>query len=139
MDNIVINNLLNNCWHDTTGIIIEPTNFDELTNHEDLFIASIVFTGDENGSLSIAMSERMAKIIAKNMFGESIDSISFDDIKDCIGELSNVIAGNLKTDFFCENKLSKPVVTQGNDSMISIFIRQTSSFQVQKQPVKLLT
>jgi CheY-specific phosphatase CheX len=121
MDNSIINDLINKCWYDTTGLHIESTNLDELQRHEGLFIASVIFTGKSQGSLTIAMDEALAKKITSNMFEAAIDSVSFDDIKDSIGELANVLAGNMKTDFFGSSELSKPIVMQGSDSLLSIF------------------
>lgn len=121
MDNSLINDLLNKGWQGTTGLHLESTDIDELSVHDDLCVATVVFTGKIQGSLTIAMSEAMARNIAGKMFDYSIDSVTYDDIKDSIGELANVLAGNLKTDFFESSELSKPVVMQGTDCILSAF------------------
>lgn len=121
MDKIVINDLIQQCWYGSTGTHIEPTDIEELSSHDELFIASVVFTGESQGSLTIIMSETMAQTIASHMFDYPTDAVTFDDIHDSIGELANVLAGNLKTEIFGGSELSKPLVMQGNDSILSTF------------------
>ena len=120
MDKSVITNLVSKCWQDTTGLSIESANLNELTNGNELYIASVVFTGEGQGSMTIAMGKALAKIIASKMFASAIDSVSLDDIKDSIGELANVLAGNIKTDFFGRSELSRPLVMQGSNALLSV-------------------
>ncbi len=122
MENTEINKLIDNCWYDTTGLYIHATELDELSNNDELYIASIVFTGGDNqGSFTIAMGSDIARIIAGNMFQSTVEDLSDDDIRDSLGELANVLAGNLKSNFFGNSSLSKPMVLQGDDSLFSVF------------------
>lgn len=121
MDYSVIHNLIDKCWSDTTKLQLNSTEHDELVNKDDdLFIASIIFSGDSPGSMTIAMSEDLAQKIAAKMFEIDEESVSFDDIQDSIGELVNVLAGNLKQDYFQNCELSKPLVFQGSNSMLTV-------------------
>ncbi len=120
MDKSVINDLISKCWLDTTHLPIQPTNLDELTDNSELYIASVVFSGKSQGSMTVAMGEALATKIASMMFDCEIDSVSFDDVKDSIGELVNVLAGNMKTDFFGDSELSRPLVMQGSDAILSV-------------------
>lgn len=121
MNNRTLNDLIQQCWFDATGSHIEPTELDGLTNHEEAYIASIIFTGQSEGSLTLVMSETLAETVTATSFGYPLDAITYDDVRDCIGELANVIAGNLKTEIFGSSELSKPLVMQGNDSILSTF------------------
>ena len=121
IENNTVQELIDKCWIDATGLQIEPTKLADLANPEDLFIASVIFSGDNQGSLTVAMGEVLAKQLAGNMFDSSIESVSLDDIRDSIGELANVLAGNIKTDFFGNCSMAKPVVMRGSDAMISVF------------------
>ncbi len=120
MDKSVINDLVSKCWLDTTHLPINSTSLEELVGNGELYIASIVFSGTSQGSMTIAMGEPLAKKIASMMFECEIDSVSFDDIKDSIGELVNVLAGNMKTDFFGDSELSRPLVMQGSQAILSV-------------------
>lgn len=121
IENNTVQELIDKCWFDTTGLQIESTNLGDLANPEDLFIASVIFSGDNQGSLTVAMGEELAKQLASKMFDSTIESVNLDDIRDSIGELANVLAGNIKTDFFGSCSMAKPVVMRGSDAMISVF------------------
>lgn len=122
MENPLISELIDACWLDTAGVAIEPTEGEDLDNDLDLYIGSVVYTkGTHQGSLSIAIPENLAKNITAKMFDTSEAEVTLDDIQDCIGEITNVLAGNLKTDFFGDNNLSKPFVSYGSSSLISSF------------------
>lgn len=121
MNDSVINDLIQKCWFGSTGTPIEATDLDGLTNHDELYIASIIFTGTSEGSLTVIMSEALAKAISAATFDSPLDAVTYDDVHDCIGELANVIAGNLKTEIFGNSELSKPLVMQGNDSILATF------------------
>ncbi len=120
MDKSVINDLISKCWLDTTHLPLQSSNFDELKNTNELYIASVVFTGRSQGSMTIAMGEQLAIKIASMMFECEIDSVSYDDITDSIGELVNILAGNMKTELFGDSDLSKPLVMQGDDAILSV-------------------
>ena len=122
MDNSRIEELINNCWYATTAVQIAPTEYEGI-EADSLYIATVVFTGGENqGSLTIAMKENVAKEIAAKMFDMPLDQLVFDDIRDSLAEVANVLAGNLKTDFFCNNELSKPLVMEGGDEVLAMFM-----------------
>ncbi len=121
IENNDVQELIDKCWFDTTGLQITSTNLGDLANPDNLFIASVIFSGETQGSLTVAMGEMLAKKLASNMFDSTIESVNLDDIRDSIGELANVLAGNIKTGFFGSCSMAKPVVMQGSDAMISVF------------------
>src|SRR3954466_2594878 len=59
--------------------------------------ASVGFTGDWNGVIVIACDETMGREAAGAMFGTAPSDVASDDVADAIGELANVIGGNLKS------------------------------------------
>lgn len=120
MDKSLINELICKCWLDTTHLPIHSVEVEELTNKNDLYIASVIFSGKIQGSMTIATGQVLAKKIASVMFDCEMDSVSFDDIRDSIGELVNILAGNIKSDFFGDCELSSPLVMQGGDAILSV-------------------
>ncbi len=122
MDNSRIEELINGCWFDTVGIHIEPTTHEDIEAADSLCIATVVFTGGEGqGSLTVAMKTDIAKRFAGKMFDIPLDQLSNDDISDSMGEIANVLAGNLKTNFFRDNELSKPLIMDGGDDVLAMF------------------
>ena len=87
-------------------------------------VGTVNFAGDVNGSIHVKVSEQFAHVITSNMLGIPLDEIeNEDDVKDVIGEMTNIIGGNLKT-AFCDSGLdcaiSPPAITAGKNFKISV-------------------
>lgn len=82
-------------------------------------VGSVGFAGRVMGNVSVHVNEDFAREITAAMLGMETDEIEGDDeVFDVIGELSNMIGGDLKSrfcdaDFACE--LSIPSITSGSD------------------------
>ena len=89
-----------------------------------IFVGTINFAGDVRGSLSLKIPEKFAKIIASKVLEKPLEEVTDTaDMKDPIGELANIIAGNLKS-AFCDSglicEISPPIITFGTDFRIEI-------------------
>jgi len=102
--------------------------FSDKTSNDEIdgliFVGTINFAGDVRGSLSLKVPEKFAKIIASKVLEKALEEITDSaDIKDPIGELANIVAGNLKS-AFCDSglicEISPPVITFGSDFKIEI-------------------
>ena len=83
-------------------------------------ISLVTFTGEHSGIVAIFCTKGVALNITSNMLG--IEATSIDqDVKDAIGEVANMIAGNIKNKT-CETygamHLSVPIVIAGDDLSI---------------------
>jgi len=82
-------------------------------------VGSVGFAGKAVGSVSIHVNEAFARSITAAMLGMEEDEIEGDEeVHDVIGELSNMVGGDLKSrlcdgGFDCE--LSIPSITTGSD------------------------
>uniref|UniRef100_A0A7C4MMW9 Chemotaxis protein CheX n=1 Tax=Desulfatirhabdium butyrativorans TaxID=340467 RepID=A0A7C4MMW9_9BACT len=85
-------------------------------------VGSVGFAGDVMGSIYIHVPGSFAKEMAAAMLGMEPDEIEDDDeVNDVIGEVSNMIGGDLKSrlcdaGFPCQ--LSIPNITRGTDFQI---------------------
>jgi chemotaxis protein CheX len=82
-------------------------------------VGSVSLAGAVSGTVNIHVSDNFANQITANMLGMELDEIETDEeVHDVIGELSNMIGGDLKSrlcdaGFTCE--LSIPSITSGRD------------------------
>jgi len=82
-------------------------------------VGSVGFAGKVLGNVSIHVNEDFARLITAAMLGMELDEIEADEeIHDVIGELSNMVGGDIKSrlcdeDLQCE--LSIPSITSGSD------------------------
>ena len=86
------------------------------------FVGSVGFAGEIAGNINLQMNDAFAHLLTANMLGMRVDEIeSAEEVEDVIGELSNMIGGDLKSRFCdlglpCE--LSVPSITVGRDFRI---------------------
>jgi chemotaxis protein CheX len=85
-------------------------------------VGSVSMAGTVSGTVNIYVSDIFAKVITADMLGMGIDEVDSDEeIHDVIGELSNMIGGDLKSrlcDAGFECSLSIPAITSGRDFQI---------------------
>jgi flagellar motor switch protein FliN len=96
--------------------ISDATDFSEAVDIR--YMGAINFAGEVTGSLSIQLSEEFAKIVTASMMGILQEEISEEEIKDVIGETTNIISGNLKAAFNDSGlncRISPPSITAGRD------------------------
>ncbi|MDR2342936.1 MAG: chemotaxis protein CheX [Spirochaetaceae bacterium] len=79
----------------------------------------IGITGDASGAIVISLKKALALKLTEILTGKTHDSVD-DEVLDSIGEIINIISGNLKLDFEQEFRLviSLPTVVRGNDHTI---------------------
>jgi flagellar motor switch protein FliN len=85
-------------------------------------VGSVSLAGDVTGMVSIHVSEAFAQEMAAEMLGMEVEEIVGDDeIRDMLGEVGNIVGGNLKaafTDAGLTCVLSTPSFTTGTDFKI---------------------
>ncbi|MBT8343003.1 MAG: flagellar motor switch protein FliN [Desulfatitalea sp.] len=89
---------------------------------EQRLVGSVHFAGEVVGTMSLHVSQAFATLITTDMLGIEAQEIDSEEvIKDVLGELGNIISGNLKSDFqdldlACV--ISTPSITRGSDFKI---------------------
>lgn len=94
-------------------------------NFEDFRVmGALDFTGGVHGSIQFQVSQTFARMITAGMLGQDLEEVQdIDAVKDVIGEMTNILGGNLKA-AFCDTgldcKISTPCLTVGLDFQIEI-------------------
>ncbi len=90
-----------------------PTGIDE-----NRMVGTIHFGGEVVGVMSFNLAESFARAVTAAMLGiEEVEIKGLEEVKDVIGELANIVAGNLKTDFLDAGLtcvISTPSITSGS-------------------------
>ncbi len=83
---------------------------------------SVSFAGDATGMISIHASDSFSREMAAEMLGMEVEEIEGDEeIRDMLGEMGNIVGGNLKSAFSDAGlmiALSTPSFTSGTDFTI---------------------
>ena len=87
-----------------------------------LIVGSVSFAGEVVGNVSIYVPIDFALMITAAMLDMEVDEVESDEeMQDAIGELCNMVGGDLKSrlcDFGLPCVLSIPTITSGNDFKI---------------------
>ncbi|MFN7938571.1 MAG: chemotaxis protein CheX [Bryobacteraceae bacterium] len=101
------------------GMEVEAT-FDQWTPQPGTMTAAIFFAGSWKGAVLIECSERQACCwTAKLMSIPEPEGIT-DDVRDAMGEIANMVGGNLKSVLPAGVGLSMPSVVQGRDYSLRV-------------------
>ncbi len=77
--------------------------------------AAVTVSGEWQGAVSVELPRTMAEEITRRMLGldDGPDAVGDDDVADAVGELVNMIGGNVKSLMPGPSALSLPVVAAG--------------------------
>jgi chemotaxis protein CheX len=81
--------------------------------------AMVQFLGDSKGAVLLHCTVKQAIGFTSRMLGEEPERLN-DDVRDVLGELANVVGGNLKSLFSPGVALSLPMVAEGKDHALHL-------------------
>ncbi len=94
-------------------------------------VSLIGLTGAVRGYLSLQCAREHARDLTARFLGaDGHDVESLDDIRDAVGELVNMIAGNLKTAMACEEPVEIGLPTVVTTPKSDIKVRATSGIAI---------
>jgi chemotaxis protein CheX len=108
-----LRSIMDDCWSTFLSNVepLEPVAPSELPVH---WTAAITVSGGWQALVLMQFSETAAHEIARRMLGLGADEVPvLDDLTDSLGELVNVIGGNVKSLMPGPSQLSLPLVAQG--------------------------
>jgi chemotaxis protein CheX len=86
----------------------------------DIVTSAVHFVGDWQGAALVECHERQACQFAVRFMGIDLPAAIDDDVRDVMGELANMVAGNLKSLLPRGVVLSLPSVVVGSDYGLSV-------------------
>jgi len=108
-------------WSSMLGMEVQPS-MEEITmgGGEKFLTACIQITGDWEGSVTVDCIGSLATLAAAAMFETAPEETEMEDIQDAMGELANMLGGNIKTLLPGKCSLSLPSVTSGTDYSVNV-------------------
>ena len=61
-----------------------------------------------HNTIVLGIDWQLAKLLTSNMFDKPVAAVDNTDITDAVGEISNIIAGSVKTEFSLEDSMETP-------------------------------
>lgn len=108
-------------WAAMLGLELEPVHAAAAHPSDVRVVTGVVqIGGDWAGAVTVQTTERFATQAAAQLFAMEPDEVGSEEISDTIGELANVVGGNVKSALLGDLKLSLPTVTSGRDYQVAI-------------------
>ncbi|MGD0647326.1 MAG: chemotaxis protein CheX [Acidobacteriaceae bacterium] len=87
----------------------------------DLLTSYVQLTGDWNGAVLLECTRQQACRFAGMILSTDPPDTVDDNVRDVLGELANVIGGNMKCVMATAARLSMPTVIEGGDDDVRVF------------------
>lgn len=105
-------------WEAFLGLPAEPA-ASGLVDDGPFYTSSVAISGGWEGSVRLVIPSGLARSAAAAMFDIVPDELGADEVVDAVGELANIIGGNLKGMVEAPCTLSLPMVAVGSDYSVS--------------------
>jgi CheY-specific phosphatase CheX len=92
----------------------------------DLLTSYVQLSGDWNGAVLLQCTRRQACSFTGLILSEDPPTTVDDDVRDVLGELANVIGGNMKCSMSTVARLSMPKIVEGGEDDCKLFERNAS-------------
>ena len=129
-------------WSSMLGIELAPGNGAMASlGDTNTMTACVQIGGDWTGAVTVQCPTTLAKQFAGAMFACGPDELELDEVRDALGELTNMTGGSIKGMLPGDCQLSIPAVAEGNDSSLSIpkgVEAARVDFEVEGQPLEIL-
>jgi chemotaxis protein CheX len=110
-----ITEIVQEVWSAMLGLDVEPAWIPEPAAEPDAehVTGSVTVTGAADCVVALQLRHDAARVFAAAMFGMEADEVGEDEVADAIGELTNMVGGNIKSLLPEPSWLSLPAVSGG--------------------------
>ena len=107
-------------WESFTGRTIELADDHPRPDGGDVTVGCVTVTGEWQGDVLLACPAQLARMAASAMFDLPAAQLDAEQVADALGELTNMIGGNLKSLIPGPGRLSMPTVTVAASSTVHV-------------------
>ncbi|MCC6436983.1 MAG: chemotaxis protein CheX [Acidimicrobiales bacterium] len=111
--------VVNAVWQSMLGMECYDMGPEAALDEGPFITATVLITGAYEGGVTLQLSSSVGRNLAALMFGMETDEVSADECIDAVGELANMVGGNLKALVPQPAKLSLPSVAEGDSYKVS--------------------
>jgi len=113
-------------WSTLLGFDIQPESSTFDFSSEDMITGSVQVTGKWNGAITLYLPSTLANHITETMFSLESGEASLETKKDAIGELINMVGGNIKSMLPQPSALSTPIIAMEGQSQQFPFTKKVT-------------
>jgi chemotaxis protein CheX len=105
-------------WSSFTGTAIGSASEEVALDAGDVTVGRVAVTGPWQGCVLLACPTQLARSAASAMFDLPAERLTDDEVADALGELTNMVAGNIKSLLPGPSRLSMPTVMVSASSTV---------------------
>jgi chemotaxis protein CheX len=105
-------------WSSFTGTAIDSASEEVAPDASGVIVGRVAVTGPWQGSVLLACPTELARNAASAMFDLPAERLTDDEVADALGELTNMVAGNIKSLLPGPSRLSMPAVMVSASSTV---------------------
>ena len=121
IDDAQIEKVTESIWDSMLGLEVTPSEPETFSLGDDrLLTACVQITGEWAGAVTLACPTAFARRVAQIMFESEPGDIELVEVEDALGELANMLGGNIKSLLPGPSQLSLPAVTEGLDYTVRV-------------------
>ncbi|HTG46460.1 MAG TPA: chemotaxis protein CheX [Actinomycetota bacterium] len=113
-----IGQIVTDIWTTMLGFPVASRSDPVDVNGDRNLSASVQISGGWDGTVLVSCPEQLARRAAAAMF--DAEEASDEEMRDALGEIANMTAGNVKSHIEAYCRLSLPMVAEGKELLISI-------------------
>jgi chemotaxis protein CheX len=115
-----IREMTESVWSTVLGLPVAPRERGDHLEAERFVTGCVQISGHWRGALTLACSSAFARRAAAAMFGSEEPDVSTEETRDGLGELTNMVGGNVKGLLPGPSRLSLPTVVEGGDYSVAV-------------------
>ena len=114
VDSSTMNQIAINVFAEMFGLETSVEGNEPIPEGSECYVASILISGASEERLIVEAPIASANLIAETMFDADAGTLHQDEVRDAIGEVINMIGGNVKVTYDDASQLSIPEVTSAD-------------------------
>lgn len=103
--------IIRDVWSSFTGMVIGSAPDELALDGGQGIVGRVAVTGEWQGQVLLVCPRQLARTAAATMFDQPADKLTDDEVADAVGELTNMLGGNIKSMLPGPSGLSLPEVT----------------------------
>jgi CheY-specific phosphatase CheX len=124
-----VRSVVRSVWSTQLGLEIRDTDVPGKPAPSPTMTAVVHISGENRGGIRLECSRALVRRAGSIMFNLPADQISEEDERDVVGELTNVIAGNIKALIPGSSLISLPTIVEGTDYKVStVNVKSSTDF-----------
>jgi chemotaxis protein CheX len=117
VDEQALRDFSENIWSTMLGLSLDGAPASEA---EGYITGCVQITGDWQGAVTVELAEPLARRVAAALFAMEPAEVGESEVGDAVGELANMLGGNVKALMEGSCHLSLPAVVQGREYVLSV-------------------